>query len=65
MTQSRAVAAYAPHPREMRYSGAEIEVHSPLPAVLAAMTAKVEAALGVRFDVLLLNKYEDGSVYIG
>jgi hypothetical protein len=49
----------------MKYSGAQIDVHSPLPAALARMQARVEDALGVVFNHVLLNRYEDGGVYIG
>lgn len=64
-TQSRAIAAYSPGPLAMRYSGAQIAVHYPLPPAVGVMMARVADALGVVFNHVLLNRYDDGGVYIG
>ncbi|KAL1413588.1 hypothetical protein Q8F55_001363 [Vanrija albida] len=66
ITQSRAVAVYATTPgTSFKYSGAEIDVHYPLPPALRAMASRVEDALGVQFNHVMLNRYDDGGVYIG
>lgn len=49
----------------MKYSGAEIDVHHPFPPALEAMRLRVQADLGITFNHVLLNRYDDGSVYIG
>lgn len=60
------MAVYATTPgTSFKYSGAEIDVHYPLPPALRAMVSRVEAALGVQFNHVMLNRYDDGSVYIG
>ncbi|EJT51973.1 hypothetical protein A1Q1_06779 [Trichosporon asahii var. asahii CBS 2479] len=72
LTQSRSIAAYATHPMELKYSGAEIDVHVPFPPVVERVCEKVEEKLGEKFNHVLLNRrlqadlsYDDGSVYIG
>ncbi|EKD02568.1 hypothetical protein A1Q2_03164 [Trichosporon asahii var. asahii CBS 8904] len=72
LTQSRSIAAYATHPMELKYSGAEIDVHVPFPPVVVRICEKVEEKLGEKFNHVLLNRrlqadlsYDDGSVYIG
>ncbi|KLT43465.1 hypothetical protein CC85DRAFT_244040 [Cutaneotrichosporon oleaginosum] len=62
--QSRAVAVYASSPRTIKYSGTEIRAHA-FPPVLERVRRTVEARLAQRFDVCMLNRYDDGGVYIG
>jgi hypothetical protein len=40
-------------------------MHHPFPPVLASMQAMLEDKLGVRFNHCMLNRYDDGTVYIG
>lgn len=56
ITQSRSIAAYATHPMEMKYSGAEIEVHVPFPAAVQRICQQVEERLGEKFNHVLLNR---------
>lgn len=63
--QSREIAAYATTQLRVRYSGADITVHSPFPPEVEAMRLRVQDVLGVEFNHALLNRYADGSVYIG
>jgi alkylated DNA repair dioxygenase AlkB len=65
VVQSRAVAVYATSARGMRYSGADIAAHTPLPPLLERIRGLVEARLGARFGTVMLNRYADGDVYIG
>ncbi len=65
VVQSRAVAVYATSAREMRYSGADIPTHTPLPPLLERIRGLVEERLGERFGTVMLNRYADGDVYIG
>lgn len=64
-TQSRAVTVYAPRALTMKYSGTTVAAHHPLPPSLQRMWDRVEMGLGVRFSAVMLNRYDDGSVYIG
>lgn len=57
LTQSRSIAAYATHPMELKYSGAEIDVHVPFPPVVERVCEKVEEKLGEKFNHVLLNRY--------
>ncbi|KAL7421542.1 hypothetical protein Q5752_003311 [Cryptotrichosporon argae] len=63
--QSRHIAAYSTAALSLKYSGSDIQMHHPFPAVLEAIRNKVEARLGVGFNHVMLNRYDDGGVYIG
>ncbi|GMK59173.1 hypothetical protein CspeluHIS016_0701880 [Cutaneotrichosporon spelunceum] len=65
VVQSRAVAVYATSPRDMSYSGANIETHTPLPPLLDRIRGIVERRLGGDFSTVMLNRYESGDVHIG
>lgn len=47
------------------YSNHPVTLHTEYPPTLRAIQDKVEAELGVTFNHVLLNKYENGNVYIG
>lgn len=55
--QSRAIAAYATEKVNVKYSGTEVDVHSPYPAVVQEICELVEAKLGERFNHVMLNRY--------
>lgn len=64
--QSRHIAAYSTTPdATLKYSGTQVTMHHPFPEVLEAMRRKLEGELGVEFNHVMLNRYEDGGVYIG
>lgn len=42
---------------ELKYSGAEIDVHVPFPPVVVRICEKVEEKLGEKFNHVLLNRY--------
>ncbi|CAE6361500.1 unnamed protein product [Rhizoctonia solani] len=64
--QSRLIAAYATDADlTVKYSGHPVTLHTEYPPVLRAIQDQVETQLGVTFNHVMLNKYEDGSVYIG
>ncbi|CAE6423741.1 unnamed protein product [Rhizoctonia solani] len=64
--QSRLIAAYATDPRlTVKYSGHPVILHTEYPPTLRKIQDQVEEQLGVTFNHVMLNKYEDGSVYIG
>jgi hypothetical protein len=63
--QSRSVAVYATRAMDIKYSGTAITVHYPFPPALDRMRRQVQDALGVDFNYVLLNRYDDGTVYIG
>ena len=64
--QSRSIAAYSTTPNAtLKYSGSEITMRYPFPPVLEAMRELLEGSLGVKFNHCMLNRYDDGSVYIG
>ena len=64
--QSRHIAAYSTTPNAtLNYSGTSVVMHHPFPPVLAKMQEMLERKLGVRFNHCMLNRYDDGSVYIG
>lgn len=65
VTQSRATAVYSTTPSSMRYSGTEVVTHSPFPPLLEEIRRRVQDRLGVEFGTCMLNRYEDGGVYIG
>lgn len=41
----------------MKYSGTEVDVHSPYPAVVQEICKLVEAKLGETFNHVMLNRY--------
>lgn len=64
--QSREIAAYANDPGlVLKYSGAMVELHTEYPAVLSSIQKMVEKRLDVRFNHVMLNRYDRGDVYIG
>ena len=64
--QSRSIAAYSTTPdATLSYSGSTITMHPPFPPILEKMREKLEDELGVRFNHVMLNRYDNGSVYIG
>jgi len=64
--QSRSIAAYSTLPNAtLSYSGSTITMHHPFPPILEKMREKLESELGVNFNHVMLNRYDDGSVYIG
>ncbi|KAF8730025.1 2OG-Fe(II) oxygenase superfamily, partial [Rhizoctonia solani] len=64
--QSRLIAAYATDPQlTVKYSGHPVILHTEYPPALRKIQDQVEEQLGVTFNHVMLNKYEDGSVYIG
>ncbi|KAL5637238.1 hypothetical protein ACGC1H_001028 [Rhizoctonia solani] len=64
--QSRLIAAYATDPdMTVKYSGHPVILHTDYPRALRAIQDQVEEQLDVTFNHVMLNKYEDGSVYIG
>ncbi|CAE6385282.1 unnamed protein product [Rhizoctonia solani] len=64
--QSRLIAAYATDPQlTVKYSGHPVILHTDYPPALRKIQDQVEEQLGVTFNHVMLNKYEDGSVYIG
>lgn len=59
-------SAYATSPSlTVKYSGHPVTLHTTYPPTLRAIQDQVEAELGVTFNHVMLNKYEDGNVYIG
>ncbi len=81
VTQSRSIAAYATTPDlTVRYSGQMVQMHYPYPSVVRNIQMLLEKALGfvleggdedeengrlVGFNHVMLNKYDNGDVYIG
>ncbi|KAG8776519.1 hypothetical protein FRC12_000863 [Ceratobasidium sp. 428] len=64
--QSRTIAAYATSPSlTVKYSGHPVQLHIKYPPTLRKIQDMVESELGVTFNHVMLNRYEDGSVYIG
>jgi hypothetical protein len=58
--------AYAADPNStLKYSGHIVNFLSEYPPLLRRIQDEVEQKLGVTFDHVMLNLYEDGSVYIG
>lgn len=54
---------------ELKYSGHQVEMHFPFPPLLEEIAARLASpdCLGseVKFNHAMLNRYEDGSIYIG
>ncbi|SPO19799.1 uncharacterized protein UTRI_00191_B [Ustilago trichophora] len=70
ITQSREIATYSTAPGlHLKYSGHPVELHSPFPPLLDHIASLLSAdeCLGseVRFNHCMLNRYDDGSIYIG
>ncbi|WWC89518.1 uncharacterized protein L201_004442 [Kwoniella dendrophila CBS 6074] len=64
--QSRQIAAYSTCPNAtLSYSGTTITMNYPFPPVLDKIRKQLETELGVKFNHCMLNRYDDGSVYIG
>ncbi|TFK61710.1 hypothetical protein BDN72DRAFT_828091 [Pluteus cervinus] len=64
--QSRKIAAYSTDPNfKLKYSGQLVDMHYEYPPLLRDIQGMVEKRLGVTFNHVMLNLYEDGSVYIG
>lgn len=64
--QSRQIAAYSTTPgATLKYSGVTITMNHPFPPILETIRSRLELELGVRFNHVMLNRYDDGSIYIG
>ncbi|KAG8829613.1 hypothetical protein FRC17_006302, partial [Serendipita sp. 399] len=64
--QSRSIASYVTSPHlTARYSGHSVKMNHPYPALLVEIQNRVSEVLGVGFDHVMLNWYQDGSVHIG
>lgn len=64
--QSRYIASYVKSPSlNARYSGHSVKVNHPYPPLLEEIQRTVSERLGVGFEHVLLNWYQDGSVHIG
>jgi hypothetical protein len=55
-TSSSLIVTYSDHP---------VKLHTTYPPTLRKIQNMVESELGVTFNHVLLNRYEDGSIYIG
>ncbi|KAF9455388.1 hypothetical protein BDZ94DRAFT_1230930 [Collybia nuda] len=66
VTQSRKIAAYATEPKlTLKYSGQLVNMYYEYPPLLRHIQNEVEKKLGVKFNHVMLNLYEDGQIYIG
>lgn len=66
VTQSRKIATYAADPKlTLKYSGHVVDFLYEYPPLLRKIQDEVEQRLGMTFDHVMLNLYENGSVYIG
>ncbi|GAA6063524.1 hypothetical protein JCM10212_006697 [Sporobolomyces blumeae] len=66
ITQSRKIAAFATDPAlTVKYSGALVDMRYEYPPLLRKIQDMVENKLGVVFNHVMCNRYEDGAVYIG
>lgn len=68
--QSRSIAAFSTAPGlALKYSGHQVTMHSPFPPLLERIAARLATedclGVGVKFNHAMLNRYDDGSVYIG
>ncbi|KIM22477.1 hypothetical protein M408DRAFT_28706 [Serendipita vermifera MAFF 305830] len=64
--QSRSIASYVTSPSlTARYSGHSVKMNHPYPPLLEEIQRTVSERLGVGFDHVMLNWYQDGSVHIG
>lgn len=58
--------AYATDPKlTLKYSGQLVKMYYDYPPLLRQIQDEVEKKLGVKFNHVLLNLYEDGQIYIG
>ncbi|KAG8873766.1 hypothetical protein FRB97_006449 [Tulasnella sp. 331] len=63
---NRLDTSYATTPSlTVKYSNHDVMVHYPYPSLLQEIQAEVEKTLGVTFNHVMLNRYEDGTIYIG
>ncbi|GAA6054836.1 hypothetical protein JCM3770_004098 [Rhodotorula araucariae] len=66
VVQSRKIAAFATdRGLEIKYSGHPVQMSYDYPPLLRKIQDLVEARLGVTFNHVMANLYEDGGVYIG
>ncbi|KZT35231.1 hypothetical protein SISSUDRAFT_1051700 [Sistotremastrum suecicum HHB10207 ss-3] len=66
VSQSRSIAAYATDPSiTVKYSGHTVNMIYTYPAILQSIQEAVEERLGVKFNHVMLNRYENGMEYIG
>ncbi|GAA6010529.1 hypothetical protein JCM11491_006982 [Sporobolomyces phaffii] len=66
ITQSRKIAAFATDTElTVKYSGALVDMQHEYPPLLRKIQDMIEAKLGVKFNHCMMNRYENGSVYIG
>ncbi|KAM0746690.1 hypothetical protein T439DRAFT_329395 [Meredithblackwellia eburnea MCA 4105] len=66
IVQSRKIAAYTTSPTlSLTYSGQTVDMIRSYPPLLARIQEEVEEKLGVKFNHVMGNCYENGSVYIG
>ncbi|GAA5932000.1 alpha-ketoglutarate-dependent dioxygenase AlkB family protein [Sporobolomyces koalae] len=66
ITQSRKIAAFATDPNlTVKYSGALVDLKYDYPPLLRKIQDLVEDKLGVKFNHCMMNRYENGQVYIG
>lgn len=65
--QSRQIAAYGSEesPETLKYSGTEVPLQKEHPPILQEIQRYVEDKLHTSFNHCMLNRYDDGSVYIG
>ena len=49
----------------LKYSGQTVDMHYDYPPVLRKIQELVEEKLGVTFNHVMLNFYDDGTVHIG
>ena len=64
--QSRQIAAYSTTPNAtLKYSGTTIDMNYPFAPVLDEIRCRLEQELGVKFNHVMLNRYDDGNIYIG
>jgi hypothetical protein len=65
--QSRQIAAYGSEesPETLKYSGTEVPLQKEHPPILQEIQKYVEDKLQTTFNHCMLNRYDDGSVYIG
>ncbi|GAA5872730.1 hypothetical protein JCM3774_005043 [Rhodotorula dairenensis] len=66
VTQSRQIAAFATErDLQVKYSGAAVEMSYDYPPLLREIQDLVEEKLQVKFNHVMLNRYENGQIYIG
>jgi alkylated DNA repair dioxygenase AlkB len=70
IVQSRHIAAFATEPTlKLKYSGQQVAMHSPFPPLIQEIADRLSSSdcLGeaVGFNHCMLNRYENGNIYIG